>query len=442
MKKTALVAAALLFIISACSDLTGPKMGTGTSAPADSLSQITNNGNNGNGSSGSSGTNSDSTSSTTPKNTSQSGGIWVTAYLASWNQYAPPGGNWGNLPTDAIDWSAFTQMNYFALKPTSSGTLSPIVAGQNFNPDRVKAIVSAAHQHNKPVLFTIGGWGSHDPFAANITPANRSTFISNIIKVLKQWGFDGVDLDMEPIKSSDVTNYTTFVKDLRSALDQIKTPQLSKPLLCAATKWQPAMYAQLQNQFDQINLMTYDYSGAWQGWVSWYNSPLTNGGDTFPNSTKPLPSADNSVKQFENAGVNASKLGIGIDFYGYVWTGLAQPLQSWITAPIVKDNVPYYTIMKDYYPNAKSHWDSKAKAAYLSIAGLVTKQFISYDNEQSIQSKFDYIRQNGLGGAIIWELGGGYCADQPAGKRDQLLQAVKQAWTGTGSVTTSIETQP
>lgn len=134
------------------------------------------------------------------------------------------------------------------------------------------------------------------------------------------------------------------------------------------------------------------------------------------------------MQEFINAGINSKKLGIGIDFYGYVWNGVSKPLQNWTTAPKVTANVPYYTIMDKYYSNATTNWDSGAQASYLSINNSTTKQFISFDNEQSIKAKFKYVHNNGLGGIIIWELGGGYRADQPTGKRDLLLQAVKSDW--------------
>lgn len=370
-------------------------------------------------------------------NASTSSDMWVSAYLASYNHYVEPTGNWGNLPTDGIDWDSFTHLFYFSLNAKADGTLSTIAAYQNMSPDRINAIVSAAHKHNKPVIITIGGWGNHDGFSQAISSVNRTVFITNLVALIKTWGFDGIDLDMEPIQSADVANYKAFVKALRTALDKVATPLGNKPLLTAATAWQPGVFAELQNSFDQINLMTYDYSGAWQGWVSWHNSALQSGGLNFPNNTKPLPSIEGTVKQFTSAGVPKSKLGIGIDFYGYVWSGgsgtstggITAPDQSWTTAPTVKDNVSYHEIMSKYNSSATSHWDSKAKAAYLSIdnTGSANDKFISYDNEQTIKEKINYIRQHQLGGTIIWELSGGYRKNQPAGSRDKLLQTVKHA---------------
>lgn len=368
-------------------------------------------------------------SATAPPPSAPSADIWVSAYMASYNHYAPPGGNWGNLPTDEIDWDAFTHLFYFSLKARADGTLSTIKAYENMNPDRINAIVSAAHNAGKPVLFTVGGWGNHHGFSNAISPAVRPVFISNIVAVLKTWGFDGVDLDMEPINGSDTENYKAFIRELHAALQNVTTPLGSKPLVTAATAWRPDVFSDLQDYFDQINLMTYDFSGAWQGWVSWHNSPVYDGGLTFSNG-KPVPSIEGKINEFISAGVPKEKLGIGIDFYGYVWNGyVTDPGQSWTTAPQVEDNIPYYEIINTYYTADNYRWDGNAEAAYLKMdnSDPAKKKFVSYDDEKSIRSKINYTRQKGIGGVIIWELSGGYFKDKPAGQRDPLLQAVKEA---------------
>lgn len=361
--------------------------------------------------------------------------MWVSAYLASYNHYAPPGGNWGNMPTEEIDWDAFTHLFYFALHAKADGSLSDIASFQNMSPDRINTIVTAAHAHQKPVIITIGGWGNYDGFSKAISPVIRSVFVANLVALIETWGFDGIDLDMEPIRSGDVDNYKAFVKELRTALDNLTTPIGDKPLLTAATIDQPHMFSDLQEYFDQINLMTYDYSGAWEGWVSWHNSALYDGELKFPNSSKSLPSVHGTIEEFIAAGVQKSKLGIGIDFYGYVWSGgsgtssggVTDPNQSWTTAPTVTDNVPYHEIMNKYHKATNHQWDDQAKAAYLRIdeANNSDDKFISFDDSKTIEEKINYIRQQQQGGTIIWELSGGYQKDQPAGSRDKLLQAVK-----------------
>jgi hypothetical protein len=56
--------------------------------------------------------------------------------------------------------------------------------------------------------------------------------------------------------------------------------------------------------------------------------------------------------------------------------------------------------------------------------------------------KLTYVRQQGLGGVIIWELGGGYRDSQPTGKKDALLQSVKRAWLAPNPVSTQPASPP
>lgn len=49
-------------------------------------------------------------------------------------------------------------------------------------------------------------------------------------------GYDGVDLDWEPLESSDTALFTNLVTELREALDEISP----RPLLTAAVATEPA----------------------------------------------------------------------------------------------------------------------------------------------------------------------------------------------------------
>lgn len=375
--------------------------------------------------------------------------LWVGAYLASWEHYAPPTGNWGRLPTEQIDWDAFTHLYYFSLNVNSDGTLSEIEPYQNVGPDRINSVVSAARLNNTPVLFSVGGWGNYEGFSKAITSEIRPDFIRNLISIMTHWGFNGIDLDMEPIRDEDVENYKRFVIELHEELQSIRTQTNTSPLLVAATAWQPEMFSELQHYFDQINLMTYDFSGAWNGWVSWHNSPVYSGGKTFPGSNKPLPSVDRMVTEFKNAGLEPSKIGIGIDFYGYVWQGgsgtetggVTHPNQQWDTPPSVTDNVPYHRIMDEYYQPEYFKWDEEAQAAYISIdrPGASEDLFISFEEERAIEKKIRYAYENRLGGVFIWELSGGYQTKKPAGQRDLLLKVVKETFANAESLFQNID---
>lgn len=357
--------------------------------------------------------------------------LWATSYYAGWMQGQ---NNDGYLPAQNIDFSAVTHIVHFALVPNADGTLD--AASNSITAANSAALIPLAHAQGVKVIISIGGWNSGNGYRSATSSAVLNTFVSNIVSFVTSRGYDGVDIDWEPLYTTDAALYSALITALRPVLNAA----FPNALLTAANGSEASIYTQIYPLFDQINLMTYDMSGAWPGWVTWHNSPLSDGGYVFPSTGKPVPSINGSINNFIAAGIPANKLGIGIDFYGYIWSGgtgtmtggVTQPRQTWTTAPAVQGNVPYYTIMDTYYQLQYYNWDNLAQASYLSIGNAVSSndKFISYDDEKSVQAKFDYARSKGIGGLIIWELGGGYRANQPAGQKDLLLQAVKKALKG------------
>lgn len=354
--------------------------------------------------------------------TSVHAGLWNSAYYAGWMQ--------DYLPAAHVDYTAMTYIIHFAVVPRIDGSLDSVTNAVSLA--NSTDVVARAHAAGVKVLISVGGEDSAQGFRGATTAANRSRFVTNLVKFVTSRGYDGVDVDWEPLDARDVGPYSNLVNELRVSLNAISP----RPLLTAAVGSQPALFASLQGRLDQINLMTYSFSGPYSGWVTWFNAPIYDGGYRFPSTGELVPSADGVVSNFLAHGVAASKLGIGISFYGCAWSGgtgtstggAALPRQSWKTPPKVVD-IAYSTIMSTYYQPRLYFWDTKALSAYLSIdqPGSTKDKFISYDDPTACRAKVAYAKQKGLGGLIVWELGGGYRADEPAGQRDLLLQSVKQA---------------
>ncbi len=347
--------------------------------------------------------------------------IWSAGYYPGYEQ--------SSMPASVVDFAALTHVIHFSVSPKIDGSLNQAING--ITPTGSADLVSRAHAAGKKVLFSVSG-STSGGFGGATSTANRGTFITNLVNFMSTYGYDGIDIDWEPLASSDALQYTNFIKELRVALNGYSPYRM----LTVATAQQPAWFATLQGQFDQINLMTYDLSGPWSGWVTWYNAAVYDGGYRFPSTGGLVPSADGMVTQFINAGVAPGKLGIGIAFYGRMWSGgtgtptggVSAPRQSWTTDPTMT-YASYATIMSTYYQTNLYHWDTAAQASYLGIdnTGSTNDHFISYDDERACQSKVVYARNRGLGGVMIWELGEAYRSSQPAGQRDPLLQAVKRA---------------
>lgn len=303
-----------------------------------------------------------------PVQTHPNPNIWVTAYYASWMQ--------NHLSPDKIDYGAVTHIIHFSIRPNADGTLN---TGGFSEQAQIPATVQAVHGAGRKILIAVGGWWCRDVFEGAMNSSNRQGFINNLVSFMVDNGYDGIDIDMEDIQPQNTADYIDFIKALRRRLDDIQP----RPILTAFVGWELSMFAQLTNEFDQLNLGSYDMSGAWPGWVTWHNSPIYNGGFTFPNG-KPLPSIEGNVNRMMALGVPADKIGIGIDFYGYVWSGgdgtptggATEPTQRWSTPPSVQANVPYSVIMDTYYERAYLKWDSLAQASVSQHrqAGFVRRQ--------------------------------------------------------------------
>ena len=337
---------------------------------------------------------------------------WVTGYFAGWMH--------PTLPVAEVDFTALTHVAHFAWVPQEDGTLDKGSLG--LTEARSRAVVQAAHAAGRKALLVVGGAWTRDGFRAAMAPGRVDGFVAELVSGVTSLGYDGVDVDMEPVKDTDAALFVPFIQKLRAALDAA-APGL---LLTAAVDWNTASYGPVLPLFDQLNLMTYDLSGAWPGWESWHNTALHNGGLTFQSSGAPLPSLETVVDRALAGGAPRGKLGVGISFYVYVWNGVNGPNQP-VSGVTVEMNKPWSWMMDTLYSPAAYRWHAGVEAPYLSLGSGSSAKFVSFDDAQSIAAKVAWVRAQGLGGVILWELGGGYRGGQPAGERDALLQAVKAA---------------
>ncbi len=364
---------------------------------------------------------------------------WVTAYYCGWE--LGDGSN-GYMPVADVDFSAMTDVVYFAIVPNADGSLD--LASNGISTTGATALTTAAHASGTKVLICVGGWNTESGFQGATNSTNLNTFVSNIVAFVKNNNMDGVDIDWEPEASTDDAQYEALIKALRSAL--------GSSYLITTTAGDPTAMAAVQSEVNQINIMTYDMAGPWQGWVSWYNSSVYSYGTASTNGSEASSNVNSQVASYESAGVSASKLGIGSEFAGTVWNGgtmtngagVTGPNQAWSTAPTVQEDVPLYAsdgsgIMQKYYNAQDYHWDSQAQASYLSTTGSTNSSdyFISFEDTSDVNAKFNYINSKGLGGLIIYSLGMGY----PGNGTYPLLAYVKKEMGG-GTTAVPTDTIP
>jgi hypothetical protein len=323
---------------------------------------------------------------------------WVTAYYAGWTK-------WNSVSVDEtmLDYSCATHWIAFNSSPPSWS-----LSGSGWNNTRLTAFSNGAHAAGAKAIMGTGGWGSDYTQAVNSESA-RSSSINALMNIVRANNMDGVDIDWEPVPSSQATNFGLFVRQLR---DSLKAFKADAELTAACFSFDQVVVNNRQ-YFDQLNLMTYDMSGTWTG-VSWHNSAIYSGGGN-------TGSIDKSIDRYLAAGVPASQLGFGIELYAYIWNGVNAPLMTGFGT--IKNTVPYYTVMRDYYARGVPFvWDAQAQAGYFSDYS----QFVSMDFETTMVAKANYLKSKGLGGVIIYEAGVGWVPEQ--NPPDRIMKSAKYAF--------------
>ena len=361
--------------------------------------------------------------------------FWVTGYLPAYRH------NGREIPflVDA-DYRVLTHLAHASVIPRADGSLD--IDSNSLHPDSQQAALQAANHHDLPLLLVVTG--TYEQFMPALQAEVRPQFIANLLQLLDS-GYDGIDIDMEPITRDETQGnpaFNAFIHELHTALQTRSNAQLHRtPLLTAAiTLRDRYIMAQLAGYFDQINLMAYDMAQPHAGWISWYDSALYNGGLVFPGYSHQVPSVDLWVQRLLAAGIPSAKLGLGISLDVACWQGgegtttggVTAPSQAWRSLPYYRKRsyAASYAPMQQagFTPNA-IHWDSTAQMAWFGHDAQDATQdfFCNFNDERAIQAKIAYAKQQGLGGIMIWELGLDQLDNLPATQRRPLRQAINQA---------------
>ena len=332
----------------------------------------------------------------------------VVGYYQSWLHHD------ANRRLRNLDLERLTHLVLFQVYPQTNGSLDLRWWGpfQNQNGDAEwsnfvqNTLVSNAHARNVSVLLGVGGGdGATWAFAPTLAnSATRTTFINNIVSFLNKYNLDGVCLDWEfPRSDAEWISYMDLLVELRAHPGmqnrriQIAIGADSPVMLNNQIGDQYAHFSMTPNgaamqrvrrdiwQADAIGLMTYDM---------FFNNQqqMQNGAGFWARHADPR-GGEETLKAWAawgagQPGFHTEKLLIGIATYG--------------------------------------------------------TQTSRGDNQADIQQKINFTRNNGFGGAIVWQIQPGYTqpaenwSGNTAHNNDQLWQAIWAAnesnggWTGGG----------
>nr|WP_309055555.1 glycoside hydrolase family 18 chitinase [Streptomyces sp.] len=275
----------------------------------------------------------------------------------------------------------------------------------NFNQLRK---LKKAYPHIK-VIWSFGGWTWSGGFGQAVQ--NPAAFAQSCYDLVEdpRWAdvFDGIDLDWEYPNACGLTCDTSGPAAFKNMMQAMRAKFGPNNLVTAAVtadasaggKIDAADYAGAAPYYDWLNVMTYDFFGAWAAkGPTAPHSPLT----AYPGIPQAGFNSAEAIAKFKAKGVPANKLLLGIGFYGRGWTGVTQSAPGGTaTGPAAgtyEQGIEDYKILKASCPAT----GTVAGTAYAHCG----TNWWSYDTPATVTSKMSWAKNQGLGGAFFWEFSG------------------------------------
>lgn len=255
---------------------------------------------------------------------------------------------------DSLEFDKLTHLCIAFGNPTSKGSLS-------FNGQDIGPVVAKAKASEIKILLSLGGGlESHKVKAWDkwLLPWNRSAFIHEIMEWVRQYQFDGVDVDLE--WNNVKPTYEPFVTELRDSIDAAN--KLLTVALPGIKRYKHLTNKAL-NVFDYIFLMSYDLTGPW--------APRQAG------QHAPFSMAVESINFWMGHGVEPERLVLGLPFYGWDFTNPRKTYSASYGFLATRDS---------------------------SLIELDRFGDVFYNGRPLIEAKTEYALEK-VGGVMFWEIG-------------------------------------
>lgn len=212
---------------------------------------------------------------------------------------------------------------------------------------------------------------------------SRENVINQIIKYIKQYNLDGINIDFEGMYEADKDNFSRLLIEIRPRLNEIGAV-LSVDVTApdGAPEWSLCYDRYTIGKVaDYVMFMAYDQ----------YGVSATKAGTTAGHNW-----VEANVKKFlGQEEVKAEKIILGIPFYTRVWKESNGNVTS---------NVVNIGNVNNVIPsNATKTWDEDLQQYYVEYTRGGATYKIWVEDEKSIEAKLDLVSKYNLGGAAYWE---------------------------------------
>nr|XP_029722349.1 chitinase-3-like protein 1 [Aedes albopictus] len=341
----------------------------------------------------------------------------VVCYYASWATYRP---GRGQFEVDNIDPHLCTHLAYAFFGLEADGTV--VVLDPWLDLDTGRGNIRRFNElknvnPNLKTLAAIGGYNQESDVFSRVAadPGLRRAFAENAREFCLLHGFDGLDVGWEfpgqrgGDPDADKGNFVLMLANMKQVF--AASGLLLTGALAAAQNIAEISYdiAAVSQHLDFINLMAYDFNGGWNPFTG-HNSPLFAGPADGTDFQRTL-NVHHSVQYWLQQGAPASKINLGIPFYGRTFT-LENAANYGLRAGAVGPGSPglytqeagalaYYEVCAmTLSANWVRHWDHDQRIPF----GVIENQWVGYDDAETTNHKCNYIHEQNLAGGMVWSI--------------------------------------
>ena len=229
-----------------------------------------------------------------------------------------------------------------------------------------------------------GGFDNRRAHALLQSYNSRAKAISDIIGILENQGYNGVNIDLENVNPRDRDNLTAFMNELRARLKPrgylVTMSVPAKTQDHAGQAWVGAFdYYALGKACDYLMLMTYDEHSQVSG----------------PGPVASLPWVEKVIK-YAITQIPKDKVLMGVPAYGYDWN-----LSTKRTVALSYTQVMNRANRMGIDPS----WDSNAKSPFFKYVENGAHHEVWFESPHSLKPKLALVEKYDIGGIAIWKLG-------------------------------------
>ncbi len=277
----------------------------------------------------------------------------------------------GSSGLSKVNLNDLTWINYFSLSMSDDGSIGTV------NTTTLGNVVNARACEGVGVSITVV---MPSPYTAlpsiGADPTARANFANNILAFIQANHLDGIDIDWEPaatgVKQAD---YAMLIDAL-----YLKLHPFGYDITSASNPITHEIPVAAVNEMDWVNVMCYDF---------------------YYDNVAPYTDTINGMNGWATYGVPKSKLVMGLPFYGRYgtsWSDSSSKSYGDSTAYGPASDT-FVHILSDYQ-SINGSLPAYTVDSYTDEDGNV----VYFNGVNTIQKKMAFVRDNGFGGAMIWEL--------------------------------------